>query len=77
MSSQSLDQIVRFTDNPNTRIITAFFRDGTSIIIDQLSYDNYTNPPGYKIAGGTEEQFKHLIAERKLSYYTALSAQLT
>jgi hypothetical protein len=76
MSIQSTDQVARFADDPNSRTVTVFFKDGSSLILEQLSHGNYTNPPGYKDMSGTIEQYRDQLQQRKLSYYTALNSQL-
>lgn len=76
MPDQNVNQVVRFADDPNNRTVTVFFQDGSSLILNQISHDNYTNPPGYGVKDGTVEQFREAFAQRKLSYYTALNSQL-
>lgn len=69
-------QVKTFADDPNFRTITAFFEDGTSVLLKQISYENYTNPPGYKDRITPIEKIREQLVLRKLSYYTALNAQL-
>lgn len=76
MLSQTIQQVIRFADDPNNRTVTAFFQDGSSVIIEQISHENYTNPPGYKEKNGDIELYRTLFQERKIKYYTALSSQL-
>ena len=76
MFNQDASQIARFADDPNNRTVTAFFQDGSSLLLEQISNENYTNPPGYKEKNGTIEQFKEQLVQRKLNYYTAFNSQL-
>ena len=69
-------QVLSFADNPNNKTITAFFEDGTSLLLKQISYENYTNPPGWKDKTVPVETVKERLVLRKLSYYTALKAEL-
>ena len=74
--SYSVEQVRKIIDNPTDRIVTAYFSDNTSVIIKDISYENYTVPPGYKNKNLTREYIQSLMVQRKLLYYTSLSAQL-
>jgi hypothetical protein len=69
-------QVISFADNPNNKTITAFFEDGTSLLLKQISYENYTNPPGWKDKITPVEKIKEQLVNRKLNYYTALNTEL-
>jgi len=75
--SYTVDQVRKFIDNPSDRVVTAYFADNTSVIIKNISYENYTPHPGYKNKDVNIEIIKPLMIQRKLLYYTSLSAQLT
>ena len=72
----SVEQVRKIIDNPTDRIVTAYFSDNTSVIIKNISYEKYSLPPGYKNKDATSEEIKPLMAQRKILYYTSLSAQL-
>ena len=72
----TVDQVKKIIDNPTDRIVTAYFTDNTSVIIKDISYENYSVPPGYKNKDVTSEEIKPLMLQRKILYYTSLSAQL-
>ena len=69
-------QVISFADNPNNKTITAFFEDGTFLLLKQISYENYTNPPGWKDKITPVEKIKEQLVNRKLNYYTALNTEL-
>jgi hypothetical protein len=72
----TVDKVKKIMDDPNNRTVTAYFTDNTSVIIKDISYENYTVPPGYKDRDLTSEYIQPLMVQRKLLYYTSLSAQL-
>ena len=72
----TVEQVRKIIDNPTDRIVTAYFSDNTSVIIKDISYENYSLPPGYKNKDATSEDIKPLMLQRKILYYTSLSAQL-
>lgn len=69
-------QPISFADDPNNKTVTAFFEDGTSLLLKKISYENYTNPPGWKDRTVPVETVREQLVHRKLSYYTALNTQL-
>lgn len=73
----TVEQVTKIIDDTNNRIIIACFADNTSMVIKDVSYENYTLPPGYKNKNIANEDIKPLLLQRKISYYTALKTQLT
>jgi len=67
---------IRFSDDPNNKIVTAHFDDGTSVVIENMSYSNYTNPPGYGDTAGTAEIYGQAMRNRVAQYKIELSNQI-
>jgi hypothetical protein len=67
---------IRFSDDPNNKIVTAHFDDGTSIVIESMSNLNYTNPPGYGDPAGTAEIYGQAMRNRVAQYKIELSNQI-
>lgn len=72
----TVEQVKEITDNPADRVITAYFYDGASVIIKNISYEKYSLPPGYKVKNATLQEMGPLMTQRQILYYTSLSAQL-
>lgn len=66
----------KFLDNPTAKTVTAVYLDGTSIIIEAMSFNNYTNPPGYMQPNMDVDVVKQGLRDRVANYRTYLNAQL-
>lgn len=47
---------MKFLDNPTSKTVIAVFSNNSSIIITDMSGDNYTNPPGYMKFNLTQQE---------------------
>jgi len=66
----------KFLDNPVSKTVTAVFADNTQVIIQAMSYSNYTNPPGYLQPNADENTVKQGLRDRVADYRTYLNTQL-
>lgn len=67
---------IKFLDNPTTKTVTAVYADDSVVIIQAMSYDNYTNPPGYMQPDADIELVKQGLRDRVANYRTYLNTQL-
>jgi hypothetical protein len=66
----------KFIDNPNQKTVTAVYQDGSNIIIQAMSYDNYINPPGYLDPTADINTTRQLLQQRVADYRSNLNTQL-
>lgn len=66
----------KFLDNPTSKTVTAVFNDGTSVIIQAMSYSNYSNPPGYMQPNADINLVKQGLRDRVADYRIYLNTQL-
>ena len=60
----------KYLDNPNSKTVTVVFEDNSTVILNSLSYDNYTNPPGYKVANLTSYEVDNIRESMRLRIET-------
>lgn len=67
---------IKFIDNPTSKTVTAVYDDGSTVIINAMSNNNYTNPPGYMQQGADIELVRQGLRDRVIDYRVYLNAQL-
>jgi hypothetical protein len=69
----------KYLDNPNSKTVTVVFEDNSTVILNSLSYDNYTNPPGYKVKNPTPQEVDNIrksMSVRVETYRSELRKQM-
>lgn len=66
---------IRFSDDPNNKIVTAYLDNGLSVVIESMSNSNYISPPGYGDPAGTAEKYGQAMRDRVAQYKTELVKQ--
>lgn len=74
----------KFVDNPRTKMVHVYYEDGAAAVLEAVSFDKYTPPPGYgdkTIRSPQQFRVKYGDAARKRSeqfkncaYFHSLSA---
>lgn len=69
--------LTKISDSPMKRTVEAVLSDGSVMLLESMSGDNYTLPPGYMDPDTSKKQdfYRALFAERYNNYIKALAAQ--
>lgn len=68
---------VKFIDSPISKTVTAVMSDSSEVIINDMSYGNYTDPPGYLDFTTDPSVLKPLLTARGTQYRVSLNSQLS
>ena len=66
----------KFIDSPSQKTVSAIFPDGSIVIIQAMSDNNYTNPPGYLDPSPDINAVRLALQRRIAEYRSNLNTQL-
>ena len=66
----------KFIDSPAQQTVTVVLNDGSTVVIQAMSYINYTNPPGYLETSPDINAVRQALQQRIADYRSNLNTQL-
>ena len=72
--SISIENVTSFADDPHSRTVTVSFKSGETVLLEALSRDNYTPPPGFGQSAKDIDitECHRQMTLRKIRYYDAV-----